>query len=187
MSGIVNSTGAKSGIIGTTVGTPDAGATSGMVSNVFRFNDTSSGTQSSTDSTTRYVAQDANSFSAISGRHYVIIGAQAISPRGDNIASDANKHQKMSLYYGTTDRSMGDTTLDTSLTGDGTSLGRILAADNSGESVNYIWYSYIANFTAGSTATHYVYTVIAGRASLAARAYNAPNAPHNTIIYEIMP
>ena len=43
MSGIMNQTGAVSGILGTTVGTPAAGATSGMVSNVFYFQITDGG------------------------------------------------------------------------------------------------------------------------------------------------
>ena len=188
MTGVVNQTGARSGIVGTNVGTPAGGATSGMISAVFRFNDTTSGTSTSTNSGTITVAQDANSFSAVSGRHYIISGSQAISPRNENsISMDDNIFQYMFLYYGTTDRSIGGTTLDTSLTGAATPVGRNLDSPTSNDCAGYIWWSYTANFTAGSTATHYVYTAYHGRSNVQAFVYNRADSPHNTMIYEVMP
>ena len=100
MTGVVNTTGARSGVIGTTVGTPAGGATSGMVSAVFRFNDTASGSSNTIHSGTINVAQDANSFSAVSGRHYVISGSQAIAPRINSaIINDDDNYKYMFLYF----------------------------------------------------------------------------------------
>ena len=187
MTGVVNQTGARSGIVGTNVGTPAGGATSGMISNVYKFSDVSSGTQTNTGTTTKYVAQDANSFAGVSGRHYVISGVQPCSPRGDGSTSNVGRFQTMRLYYGTTDRSIGDTTLDTSIFGENILIGRNISAASTNTALGLLLFTYIAYFTAGSTATHYVYTVVSTFSGSTSRAYNDADNPHKTIVFEVMP
>ena len=162
------------------------GATSGMVSNVWRFDDRSSGA-CSIDSATITVATDAKSFSATSGRHYVVSGMQVAQPHRSGNSSIEEKQQKQYLYYGTTDRSILDTTVDTLL------FYTILGIDHNANSTRTAMsghiFTYVASFTASSTATHYVYTAIASllAGDIQARAYNNATYPHHTVVMEVMP
>ena len=193
-------TAAEFDFLDTTSGTPGAttflrgdktwqtagGATSGMVSNVWRFDDRSSGA-CSIDSETITVATDAKSFSATSGRHYVVSGMQVAQPHRSGSTSIEEKQQKQYLYYGTTDRSILDTTVDTLL------FYTILGIDHNGNSNRTAMsghiFTYVASFTASSTATHYVYTAIASllAGDIQARAYNNATYPHHTVVMEVMP
>ena len=193
-------TAAEFDFLDTTSGTPGAttflrgdktwqtagGATSGMVSNVWRFDDRSSGA-CSIDSETITVATDAKSFSATSGRHYVVSGMQVAQPHRSGSTSIEEKQQKQYLYYGTTDRSILDTTVDTLL------FYSILGIDHNANSTRTAMsghiFTYVASFTASSTATHYVYTAIASllAGDIQARAYNNATYPHHTVVMEVMP
>tara|TARA_R100000808_G_scaffold4228_2_gene14083 strand:+ start:339 stop:1076 length:738 start_codon:yes stop_codon:yes gene_type:complete len=164
----------------------EGGATSGMVSNVWKWKDTSSGA-CSISVTTITVATDAKSFSATSGRHYIISGMQVAQPHRSGNTSMEEKMQKQYLYYGTTDRSILDTTVDTQLFfGE---LGIDHNANSNRTAASAHIFTYVGSFTAASTATHYVYTAIASLAAgdIQARAYNNATYPHHTVVMEVMP
>jgi len=183
MTGIVNQTGARSGVIGTITGA--GGASSGMVSNVWRFSDTSSGTLTIA-STTPTVGTDAGAFSATSGRHYIISGMQHISPYR-NAGSNVERYQYNALHYGTADKALGDTSsLGTKLFQ--SLMGRVLVASSTTTATGYYVFSYNAWFTAASTETHYAYTVYNSNTSNhQTRAYNEVGIPCLTVVYEVMP
>jgi hypothetical protein len=164
---------------------PAGGATSGMVSNMWKWNDTTSGS-CSVSVTTITVATNAKSFSATSGRHYIIWGMQTAQPHRSGSASIEEKQQRQYLYYGTTDRSILDTTVDTLLFF--AEIGADHDANSSRTAADNWIFTYTGSFTAGSTATHYVYTAIAAEiASEQARAFNDSTHAHHTIVMEVMP
>ena len=164
---------------------PAGGATTGMISNVWRFTDTSSSILN-INTTTRTVGTNASEFSATSGRHYVITGMQHISPYRVS-GTVADRYQYCAVYVGTDDKALGDTS---SL---GTRLfeslqGRYLIANSSVNAAGYYIFSYNAWFTAASTANHYAYTVYkSGTTDMQCRAYNSVDTAHHTIIYEVIP
>jgi hypothetical protein len=181
MSGYVGTQHTNTGLLGITTFAP------GEVVKSFHRKDVSSGTLApSNDDTTARAATAAFAFPAISGRHYRIHGMQSISPRGHGANSQA-RYQNMMMYYGTTNRAINATTLDTSISGGGATIGLVLVADSTVVAPLYLYYSYTGGFTAASTATHYFYTVMVGYANMSVRAYNAADAPHYTNIYEVMP
>ena len=105
--------------------------------------------------------------------------------------TNSGRVQTTRLYVGTTNRSEGDTQAST---GTDTILfeavqGRNLAsAQSSGGQNGY----YVANlqgyFTAGATATHYVYlTIHSGGSDIPSRIQSNTTQPWTVIIYEIMP
>ena len=160
---------------------------SGKVTNVFRFYDDTSGQVTVNGTTTAKVASKPFSFSATSGRHYIVIGFQyGYSHRASGTLGV--RTVGMSLWYGTTIRTMG-----ANLTGDSflntAWLGSTLASDSSSGAASYWGYSYNGHFTASSTATHYVYTAAGLESSggVEAVAHNATNNPHTCTIWEIMP
>ena len=161
------------------------GATSGMINNVWRWNDTSSGGVS-INSTTITVATDAKSFSATSGRHYIISGMQVAQPHRTGDSAEQEKFQNQYLYYGMTERNITDTTTDTLLFF--SEIGADHDADSTRPAADFWIFSYIASFTATSNGDHYVYTAIASyMANIQARAYNDATHPHHTIVMEVMP
>tara|TARA_R100000963_G_C4630529_1_gene95756 strand:+ start:595 stop:1146 length:552 start_codon:yes stop_codon:yes gene_type:complete len=183
MTGIVNQTGARSGVIGTITGA--GGASSGMVSNVWRFADSSSGTLNIA-TTTRTVGTDARAFAATDTRHYLITGMQHISPYR-NAGDNTERYQYCGLNWGLADKAINDTSsLGTSLFE--SLIGRALKGISTGSATGYYVFSYSAWFTASSTATHYTYTVYGSQSSShQCRAYNGAALPHYTVIYEVMP
>ena len=87
---------------------------SGKVSNVFRLSDNTSGEyQANVDSSAAKVPADAMSWSAISGRHY-LVNSQSIAQPWANGTSSSGRTQTTRLYVGTTNRSEGDTQASTS-------------------------------------------------------------------------
>ena len=178
MSGIIDTVGAKSGIVGSDV------YPAGHVSNVFRFNITS-GTEYSVASTTPTVAQTPLSFSATSGRHYSIVSSASFWPYKDATSYTAAL-MRIYLYYGTVSRSQGDTTLDTQLSMN--RLGGFHQSNTTAGLNTYALQTLTGNFTAASTATHYVYIVIHGHYSTTvARMISNSNGHWNTAIIEVLP
>jgi len=157
----------------------------GHVTNAFIFTDVDSGTVNLNGTTAITMASKAFSFSCISGRKYVISGSQTMSPYQLS-GSTTDRRQNNYLYYGTTDRTFLDTTLDTQIFHG--VLGRYLIAVSGAESPSYGDFSYEGNFTAGSTATHYFYTAIScpNSGTARGRAYNSASEPHNASVIEIM-
>ena len=167
--------------------TSDVQFPSGKVNNVFRFYDDSSGQVTVNGTTTAKVASDPFSFSATSGRHYIVIGFQyGYAHRASGTLGV--RTVGMGLYYGTTLRTMG-----ANLTGDTflnkSWLGRQLTADSNQGAPSYWGYSYNGHFTASSTAIHYVYTTVSLESSggVEAVAHNAVNNPHTCTVWEVMP
>jgi len=156
----------------------------GHVTNAFIFTDTTSGDININGHTTITMASKAFSFPCISGRKYVISGSQSMYPYGSG--SGTHRRQHNYLYYGTTNRTFLDTTLDTQIFHG--IYGRLLHAVSSEAAGSSGDFSYEGNFTAGSTAPHYFYTAIACAASSAvyANGYNSTTEPHNASVIEIM-
>jgi hypothetical protein len=186
----VDSAGTNSSI--TTLGTVTSGNLSntaivypaGHVSNVFRFHITG-GSEYSNASTTPKISQTPLSFSAVSGRHYTISTSVSCWPYKDSTNTN-NTIQETHLYWGTTSRSQGDTSLDTVI--DKHRVGHYEAANTTTALNAYFAASFTGNFTAASTATHYVYIVQYATAShTVSRTQATSGAPWNTIIYEVMP
>ena len=181
---------------GIALGTPASGTLTnatfptGMVTKVFTFIDNSSGECSVTGGTSSIVACDPFSFSAISGRIYVISGSQSVTPRESNAGSYNvdERAQNALLYYGTTDRTFG-----ASQTGDTRLMvhaqGRILIGSSTVQASSYHTFAYHGHFTAGSTATHYFYTAISVWDSngVQAVANNSAFTPHTAFVLEVMP
>lgn len=156
---------------------------SGHVTNVFKFKDTSTATLNIQTST--ITVASVFSFSAISGRHYVVTGSQFISPYRYG-GSHNRRFQTMYLYYGTTARSSLDTTVDTKMFGG--YYGHYVLENSTVEAADYSVFSYNGSFTAGSTATHYVYTAVSSEGSDdRARVYSSATYPHVMNIMEVMP
>ena len=168
-----------------TLGSSVAGLPVSKINNVFRFIDSTSGTCNLNTSTIT-VATNAKSFSAVSGRHYIITGMQnATAYRiGGTLA---HRYVVVHLYYGTADKAINDrASLGTSLYYQ--DLGRMIETSASITATSYGLFSYNACFTAASTATHYVYTAAstAGE-NIGSNLYNSTTSPHYTIIYEVLP
>jgi len=156
---------------------------SGHVTNVFKFKDTSTATLNIQTST--ITVAGVFSFSAISGRHYIVTGSQFISPYRYS-GSHNRRFQTMYLYYGTTARSSLDTTVDTLMFSGG--CGHYVLENSTVEAADHSVFSYNGSFTAGSTATHYVYTAVNTVGSDdRARVYSTANEPHVMNIFEVMP
>ena len=162
---------------------------SGKVNNVFRLSDSASGEYLNTSNDAK-VPANAMSWSATSGRHYLVFSCCPVWPYR-HAGNNSGRTQYTRLYVGTVNRNEGDvqnsTSTDTILFQD--HQGRNLtSAQSSGTQSGY----YVANmqglFTAGSTATHYVYlTIHTASADIAARFGSAANHPWTVIIYEVMP
>ena len=181
MSGFVGTQHTNTGLLGITTFAPD------QVVKSFHRKDVSSGTLApSNDDTTARAATAAFAFPAIIGRYYLIHGMQGCSPRGTGGNTTA-RYQVMMMYYGTTDRSINDTSVDTSMEGGGSISGLQLPSSSTAVAPLYFKYSYTGAFTAASTATHYFYTTCTGQSNMAVRAYNVADNPHYTSIYEVMP
>ena len=162
---------------------------SGKVNNVFRLSDNTSGEyQANVDSSAAKVPADAMSWSAISGRHY-LVNSQSIAQPWANGTSSSGRTQTTRLYVGTTDRSEGDTQASTStdtLLFDAY-IGRNLTAATTTGDHGYWLMNMQGFFTAGSTATHYVYLTIHSSTAINSRFGNTALQPWTVIIYEIMP
>ena len=157
----------------------------GHIVNVIHFSK-SSGTgysEYSNQTTTITVSQTAVSFSATSGRKYFIMTSGAFWPVASN--SNASVYGDCRLYYGTTLRSQGDTTVDTLL--DIRRIGRVTNGAASGQN-SYHEISFSGQFTAGSTATHYVYpTTQSSNTDVNIRHIATTQGHWNVTIFEIMP
>ena len=163
-----------------------AGLGSGNINNVFRFAVTDGGMYTN-DSTTDKVSFDAISWSATSGRIYLINSVVSTRPK-KTTSNTAYRLQEMKAFYGTTDRSQGDTTVDTRLASNDFD-GTVLDASSTSLSYGYHSYPVLGSFTAGSTATHYFYvTQSHPYAGTESRCYSAADiAPWTTVIYVILP
>ncbi len=182
-----------SGELGSTVtGSPNLnlGAISfpsGKVNNVFRFSDTTTGSVSVTGTTTAKVASATWKVSCTSGRHYVVIGFQYLyADRGSGTID--HRTMGLGLRYDTTDRTAGANTSGGTLLC-ATWLGRQLASTSSSGAPSYASFNYEGFFTAGSTATHYIWTTIGMESSGGVRgtAHAQTNNPHICTVWEIMP
>ena len=164
----------------------EPGLGSGNINNVFRFSVTDGGMYTN-NSATNTVSFDAISWSATSGRIYLINSVVSTRP-AKTADNTAYRLQEMHAYYGTTDRSQGDTTVDTRLASNDFD-GVVLDAASTGLSYGYHSYPVLGSFTAGSTATHYFYVTQAhAYAGTNSRCYSAADiAPWTTVIYEILP
>ena len=159
----------------------------GTVIGAFKFKDTSSGVYT-TDATVLSIAHAPFSFSATSGRHYIISGSVYVSVYYPNVSSyTLDRWMRIRTYYGTTSRSQADVTLDTAL--NYYIIGRDMKGTASVTAAySHASFSYTAYFTAGSTETHYVYSVIqAPNTSIRARMHQDSDSPHYCIIYEVAP
>ena len=163
---------------------------SGKVNNVFRLIDNTSGEyQANVDSSAAKVPANAMSWSATSGRHY-LVNSQSLQMPWANGTSSSGRTQTTRLYVGTTNRSEGDTQASTStdtLLFDAY-VGRNLTAATTTGDHGYWLMNMQGFFTAGSTATHYVYLTIHSTTAINSRFGGASTAqPWTVIIYEIMP
>jgi hypothetical protein len=155
----------------------------GTLSNVFRFSITS-GNQT-TNSETETVAIDSVSFSATSGRHYIIHSmAGIISARVSG--TDNPMSMYAGLYYGLVDRSATDTVLDTKLCF--YKFGRRIHEGASSAYHNGV-INLLGYFTAGSTATHYAYLTysVVTATELEGTLTASSGTPWTTVIYEVIP
>jgi hypothetical protein len=160
---------------------------SGKVNNVFRFSDTSTGSVSVTGTTAGKVASDPWQVSCTSGRHYVVIGFQYLyADRGSGTID--HRTMGLGLRYDTSDRTAGDNTSGGTLLC-ATWLGRQMASTSSSGAPSYDSFNYEGFFTAGSTATHYIWTTIGMESSGGVRgtAHAQANNPHICTVWEIMP
>ena len=156
---------------------------SGKVNNVFRFSDTS--TAALNIQTTTTTVAGVFSFSATSGRHYVIVGSQYMSPYRYGGNHD-RRYQRNAIYWGTTARTSLDTTVDNLIFA--AWIGQTFGSASTSEAPAFYSFSYNGSFTAASTAPHYVYTAIStSGADDRARAYSNADHPHIATIFEVMP
>ena len=162
---------------------------SGKVNNVFRLIDNTSGEyQANVDSSAAKVPANAMSWSATSGRHY-LVNSQSLQMPWANGTSSSGRTQTTRLYVGTTNRSEGDTQASTStdtLLFDAY-VGRNLTAATTTGDHGYWLMNMQGFFTAGSTATHYVYLTIHSTAAINSRFGCDWAKPWTVIIHEIMP
>jgi len=182
----VTGTPAITGLGTVTSGTLGSGVSfpSGHITNVFRFTHTTGVYY--TEATSFSIAQNPFSFSAVSGRYYIIAGTAYTSQYRSGGATRHDRYMIVRTYYGTTSRSQGDTTLDTKI--NQFAIGRELIAGHDDNAPSYQAYSYNAYFTAGSTARHYVYQVIQSpHTAIRSRLHADTESPHLCVIYEVMP
>ena len=160
---------------------------SGHVANIFRYTDTSGNMETTANNGTPTIACTPMSFSATSGRHYLIFGSQKVITSNETGANHTKRIMRHALYYGTTARSKSDTSVDTRLSGG--SHGRTQSSNSTAGYSEYKRISYQGYFTAGSTATHYVYTTICNDDTNTLKNYADNNAtdPHIITVYEVMP
>lgn len=160
---------------------------SGHITNVFLLSDTSANMSTTANSGSPVIACTPFSFSAISGRKYSIHGSQFIITSNESGSAYTDRIMEFDVYYGTTSRSINDTTVDTRIFK--RDVGRNQSSSTTAGLAGYMDAQYTAYFTAGSTATHYIYTTICNANSNGTKnyAYNTASLPHNLIIYEIMP
>jgi len=177
MSGIIDTVGSKSGIVGSDV------YPAGHVTNSWYFSETGDGIY--LVNATETVTVDAVSWSAISGRKYFISTQISCRPYK---GSENNVTIGMSIaaYVGTTARSQGNTAFDTTL-GQGYIARNVFGSTTTVGGHMYTHWSPHLSFTAGSTATHYFYISAVGTAGQNARTYNNAVDPWQTIIMEVMP
>ena len=156
---------------------------SGHVTNVFPFKVTSGGTAEVADA--KEVAFDAVSWSAISGRKYYIHSCvHVFASKNENNASGII--MTAFGYYGTTNRSQGDTTYDTEL-GRAYHGRNLMAATTTSGGTFSAQHIVLGNFTAGSTATHYFYLALFSGSAVTGQMEVSSSFPWETIIYEVMP
>ena len=160
----------------------------GHISNVFKFYE-SSNVLTTNSSTTPTIAFDALSWSATSGRHYIIHTSVSCRPYAHQGNTD-QRWQRDYAWYGTTDRSAGGTTVDTVLSRD--AMGRNMSAVSTIASHGYYTWSPVMFFTPGSTATHYFYVGISSPSTnMTARMYKTSDGGDKvvwgTTIFEVMP
>jgi hypothetical protein len=157
---------------------------SGMITNVFKFKVTDGGLPTSTG--TKSVAFDAISWTTVSGKIYIIHTKISCRPTKHSTGAASGLTQSIWTYYGTTDRSAGDTSFDTEL--DEGYIGRNLVTSATATGIHgYHYWSPVSYFTAGSSATHYFYPALNGNSSVTARMYSHTDEPWDTIIYEVSP
>ena len=160
---------------------------SGKIVNVFRYTDTSGNVNTTANNSTPTIAHTHMSFSATSGRHYLIFGCQQLITSNESGSNFTTRKLSHGLYWGTTSRSASDTTVDTKIYyGE---IGRTQSSNSTAGYPQYIRQSYQGYFTAGSTATHYVYTTINNASSDNLKNYadNDAASPHIITVYEVMP
>ena len=156
----------------------------GHITNVFKFKITD-GTEYSTSGTAEIIAFDAVSFSATSGRHYVVISNIGYVAPARESGTVTTTWQESRLYYGTTNRSQGGTSVDTLL--DNARIGHYHDSTSGSTNLYQNWTG-VGHFTAGSTATHYVYVAMIPESNnIKARMGATTTYPWNTIIYEVTP
>ena len=162
----------------------------GKVTNIFRLIDDISGEyQANVDSSASKVPANAMSWPAISGRHY-LVSSQCMAEPWANGTSSSGRTQTTRLFVGTTNRSEGDTQASTS--GPDKMLfqafvGRNLTGATTTGDHGYWLINMQGFFTAGSTATHYVYLTIHSTAAINSRFGCDWAKPWTVIIHEIMP
>ena len=160
---------------------------SGHITNVFLLSDTSANMSTTANSGSPVIACTPFSFSAISGRKYSIHGSQFIITSNESGSAYTDRIMEFDVYYGTTSRSINDTTVDTRIFK--RDVGRNQSSSTTAGVAGYMDDQYTAYFTSVSKATHYIYTTICNANSNGTKnyAYNTASLPHNLIIYEIMP
>ena len=147
----------------------------------------SSGTTAFTDESDAYghtVAFDSVSWSATSGTIYMIDTNICITMFH---LSGTGGSRPVALYYGTTDRSQGGTSVSGDVKLDGATVGSNLVASTETDRIIYsAMNNFRGTFTAGSTATHYAHITVDGNSDCRAGATLAPNGPlWSTHIYEL--
>jgi|3_EtaG_2_1085321.scaffolds.fasta_scaffold29092_3 hypothetical protein len=164
---------------------------SDTITNVFRFTDTddTGGGVSASHATNQYVGIVPKSFTAVNGRHYVIVGSQVTQPHNTNNASGSvlDRWSYCYLYWGTTSRTIGAVQTGDNLIDERKIGSRLMSASNAPH--NQYWnYNFQGEFTAASSAPHYVYT--AGRSSdeySQMRMYAKPTDQFQMTIFEVLP
>jgi len=159
----------------------------GHITKIIYNTDTSGDMNTTANSGTNTIACTPISFTTVSGRKYIIIGNQQLATSNETGSNHQNRVLLFNIYYGTTSRAKSDTTTDTLLVS--RSIGRSQSENTTAGRSQYIDANYTAYFTAGSSATHYVYTTICNDNSTSQRNYghNDSDRPHSTVIYEVMP
>jgi len=160
----------------------------GMITNVFKFKVTD--TQLPVSTGTKAVGFDAISWTTVDTKIYIIDSRISCRPTKTSGSSASGITQTVYTYYGTTDRSAGDTTgvfdVDTQLS-EGL-IGRNLVAATVVTGIHgYHYWNPVSYFTAGSSAPHYFYPALNGNSIVTARLYSHVAQPWETIIYEVSP
>ena len=175
--------------VGVTGGSGLDAVSAGKISNVFRFVDTANvnGGVSVGQTTNTYVGVTPKSFTAVSGRHYVIVGAQVTQPHATVASSIRERWSHCYLYWGTTSRTIGAVQTGDNLI-DQRKIGSVLMSTSDLPYAQYWNYSFQAHFTAASSATHYVYTAgSSSHADVQLRMYANAADNFQMTIFEVLP